>query len=70
MLDIGVFKQALSNRSIELDGSQHAETEIINKDKTKQEYAEKLGYKVLRFNNNDIQNNVEGVLESLRLSIG
>src|SRR5689334_20267388 len=51
----------------ELDGSQHKEQVNIQKDKDKQEYAESKSYTVLRFNNNDIQNNIEGVLEAIRL---
>ena len=54
---------------IELDGSQHKEPEIQLKDKEKQEFAEKLGYKVMRFNNNEVQDNIEGVLETIRLGV-
>jgi very-short-patch-repair endonuclease len=54
---------------IELDGSQHKLSEETIKDSEKQNYAENSGYKVLRFNNNDIQNNLEGVLETIRLTI-
>lgn len=54
---------------IELDGAQHKELENGLKDKEKQEFAEKLGYKVIRFNNNDVQDNIEGVLETIRLEV-
>jgi adenine-specific DNA-methyltransferase len=54
---------------IELDGSKHKQPEQIQKDQKKQEFAEGLGYKVLRYNNNDIHNNLNGVLENLRLTI-
>lgn len=54
---------------IELDGSQHTDSEIIKKDKEKQQHAESLDYKVVRFNNSDIDVNIEGVLESIRTSI-
>ena len=64
--DFSCFEKRLI---IELDGSQHKLPVEIAKDLEKQEYAEKTGYKILRFNNNDIQNNIEGILESIRLEI-
>lgn len=51
---------------IELDGSQHASFEVSEKDKDKTSFAARLGYKVLRFYNSDIENNLEGVLENIR----
>ena len=48
---------------IELDGGQHNELENIEKDKQRTEFLNSLGYKVLRFWNNDIDNNIEGVCE-------
>jgi very-short-patch-repair endonuclease len=54
---------------IELDGSQHTLPEIQEKDRTKEKYVIGLGYKVLRLNNNDLDNNLEGVLENIRLAI-
>lgn len=50
---------------IELDGSQHKLAKKILKDLEKQSHAEKLGYKVMRFNNNDVQYYLEGVLETI-----
>lgn len=44
---------------IELDGSQHLDS--IN-DKIRDNYLKELGFKVLRFWNNDIDQNIEGVL--------
>jgi very-short-patch-repair endonuclease len=40
---------------IELDGSQHLEQEEYDQERTK--YLESLGYKVIRFWNNDVTNN-------------
>ena len=54
---------------IELDGGQHVEKEIIKKDKSKQKYAEDLGYKLLRFYNNDVHNNLQGVLETIHFQL-
>ena len=45
---------------IELDGSQHLEQEEYDKERTK--YLESLGYKVIRFWNNDVTNNIDGVV--------
>ncbi len=64
--DFSCFEKKLI---IELDGSQHAEETIQIKDKEKQECAERLGYKMLRFHNNEIQGNIEGVLETIRLAV-
>ena len=51
---------------IEADGGQHSYENISAYDKDKQKYGEKEGYTVLRFWNNDIDNNIEGVLESIK----
>ena len=54
---------------IELDGGQHSELEITAKDKEKQSFLENSGYKVLRFWNNDVDSNIEGVLETIRKEV-
>ncbi|MGN0031681.1 MAG: endonuclease domain-containing protein [Candidatus Gastranaerophilaceae bacterium] len=48
---------------IELDGSQHLDA--IQYDNNRTEYLTNLGYKVVRFNNNDIINNLESVLNKI-----
>lgn len=48
---------------IELDGGQHNEEKHINKDKERDEKLQKLGYRVLRFWNNEVLQNIEGVCE-------
>jgi len=45
---------------IELDGSQHLEQEEYDEERTK--YLESLGYQVIRFWNNDVTNNTDGVI--------
>jgi very-short-patch-repair endonuclease len=45
---------------IELDGSQHLEQEEYDEERTK--YLNSLGYKVTRFWNNDVTNNIDGVI--------
>jgi hypothetical protein len=48
---------------VELDGSQHNENENIENDKIRDSYLSNQGYTVIRIWNNDIYNNIEGVLE-------
>ena len=45
---------------IELDGSQHLEHQEYDKERTK--YLEARGYRVLRFWNNDVLNDMDAVL--------
>jgi len=45
---------------IELDGSQHLEQQEYDEERTK--YLESLGYKVIRFWNNDVTNKIGGVI--------
>jgi very-short-patch-repair endonuclease len=44
---------------IELDGSQHLEQKDYDEERTK--FLNSLGYKVIRFWNNDVMNNIDGV---------
>ena len=48
---------------IELDGSQHLEQGEYDLERTK--YMKSLGYRVLRFWNNDVLNNTEAVLQAI-----
>jgi very-short-patch-repair endonuclease len=50
---------------IEIDGSQHAEGPVAEADKERTRWLESEGYRVLRFWNNDITRNVDGVLEAI-----
>ena len=45
---------------IELDGSQHLEQEEYDEERTK--YLNLLGYKVIPFWNNEVTNNIDGVI--------
>ncbi len=49
---------------IELDGRQHLEQEEYDKDRTN--YLETQGYKVLRFWNHDVMNNIEEVIRHIQ----
>ena len=48
---------------VELDGSQHFQTEILNKDMKRDNFLRKHGFTVLRFNNREFLKNPEVVLE-------
>ena len=50
---------------IELDGSEHLKAETIQYDKKRTEFLNKRGFKVVRFYNNDILNNIDSVLNCL-----
>ncbi len=54
---------------IELDGSGHLEKEQCQHDKIRDEYLKNLGYKIIRIYNNDINNNIDAVLETIKNDI-
>lgn len=47
---------------IEVDGGQHYEENGKEKDKTRDEYLQKTGLRVLRFTNMEVLKNIEGVI--------
>ncbi len=47
---------------IELDGGQHFTEEGLEYDKIREEFMKSLGIKTLRFNNNEVLNNIEEIL--------
>ena len=57
------FCAARKKLIIELDGSQHLEQAECDEERTK--YLETRGYKVLRFWNNDVMNQLETVLQTI-----
>lgn len=50
---------------VELDGGHHNFEENIYSDKKRQKYLETLGYKVLRIWNNEVDDNLEGIIERI-----
>jgi very-short-patch-repair endonuclease len=54
------FCSPKSKLIIELDGSKHLDQEEYDEERTK--YLESLGYKVIRFWNNDVMKNMDGVI--------
>ena len=51
--------------AIELDGGQHGEAAQLARDAKRDEYLRANGYRVLRFWNNDVMANIDGVLEMI-----
>ena len=54
---------------IELDGSQHFENQWRKSDKIRDSYLEKLGLKILRYSNSDVNRNFSGVCEDILKNI-
>ncbi len=54
---------------IEVDGDVHAEKSVQKKDKERERYFQSLGLRVIRYNNDDLLNNLDGVLEDLLLQL-
>jgi very-short-patch-repair endonuclease len=53
---------------VELDGSQHGNAETYDADRTSA--LESAGYRVIRFWNNDLTSNMDGVLETIAAAAG
>lgn len=62
---IADFYCASANIVIELDGSHHFQKEGKESDKQRDEYFSKLGLKVLRYPNNQINSNFDSVCEDI-----
>jgi very-short-patch-repair endonuclease len=54
---------------IEIDGGQHNSNEKMEKDLDRTVWLEEKGYQVLRFWNNDIMENLDGVVELILHSL-
>lgn len=52
---------------IELDGSQHAEQFVYDKERS--DFFASQGYKIIRFWNHEIMENIEGVLEAIKIAV-
>ena len=52
---------------IELDGSQHLEQAEYDVERSK--YFESLGYKVVRFWNNQVENDINGVIRTIEFAL-
>ncbi|MCK4403013.1 MAG: endonuclease domain-containing protein [Dehalococcoidia bacterium] len=54
---------------VEIDGGQHNESEVRGRDEERAEWLKEKGYHVLRFWNNEVLVNMEGVLEVIRQAL-
>ena len=63
------FYCAKANLVIELDGSQHYDTEGLRKDKTRTEFLKSYGINILRITNLEIHRNFIGVCEYIDNSV-
>ena len=54
---------------IELDGGQHNEPDNILQDSERTAYLSNNGYKVIRFWNYDVLNNIDGICEVIRRNL-
>ena len=62
IVDFICLKQKLI---IEIDGGYHKEPPQQTEDKTRQNWLESMGYKVLRFTNEDIFHDIESVITTI-----
>jgi very-short-patch-repair endonuclease len=51
---------------VEIDGGQHNEENARQRDQKRTEWLRENGYRIIRFWNNDVLENTEGVLEAIR----
>ena len=58
------------NIIVELDGGQHNEGEVSERDDRRAAWLKEEGYQVLRFWNNEVLVNIEGVLQKIRWFLG
>jgi very-short-patch-repair endonuclease len=54
---------------IEVDGSQHGDAVVKAHDDARTQWLEREGYRVIRFWNNDLIENIEGVLETIHAAL-
>ncbi len=54
---------------VEVDGGQHGERIAIAEDAKRSQWLNRQGYRVVRFWNNDVMANMEGVLEALNAAL-
>jgi len=54
---------------IEVDGITHDNEQTVNKDKQREEDLKKKGFKIIRFTDDEVLRNMEGVKEQLKLQI-
>jgi very-short-patch-repair endonuclease len=63
------FYCAQAKLLIEIDGKSHLEPDQVEYDRARTESLEKLGYKVIRFTNNDVRYNIHTVADEILRTI-
>ncbi len=63
------FAEKTSKLVVEVDGSQHNEPENLVRDVARDQYLKNKGYKVLRFWNFDVDQNMSGVIDTILLGL-
>lgn len=63
------FYCAALNLIIEIDGDSHFTTQGIDYDKTRTKYLISKGYQIIRYDNSQILNNLDGVFADLTLKL-
>lgn len=66
---IADFYSAKAKLVIELDGSQHYDSEAMEKDAERTEFLEKYGLKIIRIPNNEINENFDGVCDYIDFAV-
>ena len=66
---IADFYCAIAKLLIEIDGDSHFEADQPEYDKARTEYLEELGYRVIRFTNNDVRYNINAVVDDILRTI-
>ncbi len=64
------FYCPMKKLAIELDGDVHGYKDRINSDLKRQKEIEELGIKIIRFTNNDVKDNLYGVLQEILIMAG
>ena len=63
IVDFVCFKRRII---IEIDGGQHTEKKVRRKDEERRLWLEERGYKILRFWDNEVLKNIDGVLQIIK----
>ncbi|BAY84884.1 hypothetical protein NIES267_43820 [Calothrix parasitica NIES-267] len=63
------FYNPILKLAIEIDGESHFQEGAAEYDKERQIYIESLGITFVRFTNNDVYENLDGVLESIAMKV-
>jgi very-short-patch-repair endonuclease len=54
---------------VEVDGDSHADAEQIQRDQRRDRYLQSIGLRVVRYRNDDIMKNLDGILEDLQTRV-